>query len=305
MSLLNEARSGAEVGVPLRLEHRGAIDALLARLRYGLSEYCFANLYLFREIHQYRLVQSPFPLLLGTTYDGERHAMPLIPLREGQLEELFGYASCIYPLPKQAVEALAGGNLEVSWNEDDSDYLYEAVRLSRLAGTKLRSKRAQCERFCRFARPVVLALTAENVPRAQEVLDIWVRQLPAGRANADRDACAVALTHLAELGLEGLLITDGESKSYGFLITSRLSDGTLAVHFAKGDREIDGVYPFMFSQLGARTVRGYLNFEQDLGASGLRQAKRALDPVARLHKYRVRPRAAARGQIEERGHRLA
>jgi hypothetical protein len=282
-----------EAGEPLRLEHRAAIEPLLEQLRYGLSEYCFANLYLFREIHQYRLVDVPFPFLLGVTYDGERHAMPLLPLEPPHMETLFDHASCIYPMPKDVIGSMTLSSLDVSWNDADSDYVYDATRLSRLTGAKLRSKRAQAERFRGSAHPVLLPLSAENTPRAQDVLDTWMRQLPPGRANVDYNACARALRHFNDLSLEGILITDGGSKNYAFLIASRLSDGTLAVHFAKGDRDFEGVYPFMFSQLGVGTARGYLNFEQDLGLPGLRQAKRALAPAARLRKYRLRRRAAA------------
>jgi hypothetical protein len=43
----------------------------------------------------------------------------------------------------------------------------------------------------------------------------------------------------------------------------------------------------MFSRFAAAAGSTWLNFEQDLGKAGLRQAKRALDPVRLLRKCRL------------------
>jgi hypothetical protein len=161
------------------------------------------------------------------------------------------------------------------------------MKLARLAGAKSRSKRTQARQFFRSAHPAVMTLTSENLHRARELLDRWADQLPASRARGDYDACAEALTNFDELSLEGILVTDGANKNYSFLIASRLPDNSLAVHFAKGDRDIVGAYPFMYSQLAARVSPVHLNFEQDLGLLGLRQAKRALDPSAHILKCRL------------------
>jgi hypothetical protein len=279
-------------GQPLNLEDRERIDPLLSALDCPLSEYSFANLYLFREIHRYRLLQQPAPCILGVTYDGEAHAMPLVPLQSCEVPELLEHASCIYPLPREAAERAALPGFELRWNEADSDYVYRASRLASLEGAKLRTKRAQARSFEQSARPSVVPLNAGNLNGAWEVLELWARQVPRPTRTTDYDACSEALRNVDALGLSGLLVSDAMDRPCAFLLASRLGDQSAAVHFAKGNREYSGVYPYLFSQFAACAGVERLNFEQDLGASGLRQAKRALDPADQLRKYRLSRRQA-------------
>ncbi len=56
------------------------IDALYAPLKESgvfISEYSFANLYLFRTAHDYEVVFDREIFIRGTTYDGARYLMPL------------------------------------------------------------------------------------------------------------------------------------------------------------------------------------------------------------------------------------
>jgi hypothetical protein len=71
------------------------------------------------------------------------------------------------------------------------------------------------------------------------------------------------------------------------VVASRQGADTAVVHFAKADRTLEGVYPYLFSRFAAGAGATWLNFEQDLGKPGLRQAKRALDPVRTLRKCRL------------------
>src|SRR5882757_705769 len=120
--------------VPLSLGHRAVIEANLRRLDMPLSEYCFANLYLFRAVHGYSYVADEVPHILGSTYDGERHAMPLGPLGESEARRLLERSDCIYPVTESmALEAQSYG-LQARWNDDDSDYIYDAGRLAQLQG---------------------------------------------------------------------------------------------------------------------------------------------------------------------------
>lgn len=279
-------------GEPLTLAHRHRIEPLLAALQAPLSEYSFANLFLFRAAHQYRYSETPVPCVIGVTYDGQRHAMPLVPLDAGVVRALLEMATCIYPLP-EAIACLAlSDGLELHWNEADSDYLYAAARLARLDGAQLKNKRAQARTFKEQARPTIAPLTAANLHLARSVLELWAGQVPRARQSTDYEACSEALDNFEALSLAGLLVSDANDAPCAFLLARQLSNESLAVHFAKGNREYAGVYAYLFSEFAAHAGVEWLNFEQDLGAPGLRQAKRALDPAARLHKYRLARRSS-------------
>ena len=116
---------------------------------------------------------------------------------------------------------------------------------------------------------------------------MWAAQVGRSAAETDYAACREALACFAALGLHGLLVLDDAGVARGFLIAQSLGGSGAAIHFAKGDRNHPGVYPYMFSQYAARTSASWLNFEQDLGKPGLRQAKRALDPQRLSRKYRL------------------
>jgi uncharacterized protein len=271
----------------LSLAHRAVIEPLLRTIGSLFSEYSFANLYLFREVHRYAVVLRPVPHILGTTYDGVRHAMPLAPLSEHDLRELLKGAACIYPVGEEIACTAAAFGLSSRWNDDDSDYIYDSAKLASLGGRVLRSKRAQAAAFATASAPTIAALGKDNISDALSVLELWDRQVPRPRSLTDYFACREAVENFEALGIHGILVYDSAGVPRGFLLAQSLGSGSGAVHFAKGDREQPGVYPYMFSRYAERSCETWLNFEQDLGNPGLRRAKRALDPVRMLRKYRL------------------
>jgi hypothetical protein len=281
-------RPCAGQGEPLALAHGSLIEPLLAALDVPLSEYSFANLYLFRAVHDYRVRLDPIPHVLGVTYDGVRHAMPLVGCGRREIEMLLEHAACLYPLTQEmALEAAACAGVVAHWNEDDSDYTYDARRLASLAGTKLKDKRREAAAFEARARPYVEPLGSVNRHHAYEILERWTSQVARSKAQTDYDACREALDHQEALGMCGMLVLDDMGRPCAFLLARRIGKNGMAVHFAKGNRDYDGVYPYLFSRFAATAGASWLNFEQDLGKPGLRQAKRALDPVRQLRKLRL------------------
>ena len=124
------------------------------------------------------------------------------------------------------------------------------------------------------------------------MLDQWVRETDRPWRETDAAACREAIVHRAELGLFGLIMRNGPDSAaaaVGLIIAAALPDGSASILFAKALRSAPGAFPFMISafaqQHHGRFAR--LNFEQDLGRPGFRQAKRAYGPLRLLHKYRV------------------
>lgn len=276
-------------GEPLSLSHRPLIEPLLRELDLPLSEYSFANLYLFRAVHRYVLVFHPLPYVLGVTYDGVKHAMPLARFSGTDVGSLLEHASCIYPVTDEIAQGAAGFGLQSRWNDDDSDYTYDARKLAALEGRTLRPKRIEAEAFAAMARPSIAPIGAGDLDKAFDTLELWASQVDRAKADTDYHACREALANFEALGLSGIVISDSAGVPCAFLLAQSLGRNGAAVHFAKGNRNYPGVYTYMFSQFAARTGASWLNFEQDLGKPGLRQAKRALDPAAQLRKYRLLP----------------
>lgn len=280
----------------LTTELAPAIEPLLAtrRARLGaraLSDFSFANLYLFRAAHQYRWRGGAWPALRGVTYDGTGHVFPLFDLRAappGVIADLLTQADCFFPLAEADAAALPPGLFRCEARAQDADYLFPADNFRHYRGAALRKKRAQMNQFLALGAPSRCRLTPADVPQALEVLAAWLASRGKGAHEADAAPCSEALRLLERLGLEGTLYRQC-GRAVGFVITEALVPGVRVVRFAKGLDDHPGVYPFMFHDQGmADPGLQWLNFEQDLGLANFRQAKRAYAPWEQLPKYRVR-----------------
>jgi hypothetical protein len=285
MACVIRARADAiaqDDGEPLDLNHRDEIEQLIAAREQPLSEYCFANLYLFRSRHDYRFVRTPLPHIVGRTYDGRRHAMPLAAFDTGAARSLLASVDCLYPIG--AAEAAAASYTTATFNPDDSDYLYAPDELATLARAK--DKRRQAAHFDAAATPRLLIDDPGFGAAADIVLANWLAGSGKAPTETDHAECAAAIALAEPLRLQSALVVTRDGP-VAFLLASHLADGSKAVHFAKGIHAASGCSPWLFSRYAAACDAPRLNFEQDLGSPGFRRAKRALGPIGQLIKYRL------------------
>lgn len=261
------------------------IERVLGRAGEAPSEYCFANLFLFRERHAYRLCADPVPHIRGRTYDGKVHALPLAPVDRPTLDALQRSGiDCLYPLGTEP-SALVGNGWTTGWREADSDYCYDGAAMATLRFAKAR--RGQALHFARDSTPCFESWTDEVAAAARQVLDGWLADVGRVAQDTDYAECVKALAAAPLLGLEGGLVRTGSGEPVAFLLASVRDDRTRVVHFAKGRRNHSGAYPWMFAHYAEMTGAAMLNFEQDLGNPGLAQSKRAYLPTERRRKWRL------------------
>ena len=273
--------------VPLHVSMLPRLARQLALQPRGPSEYSLSNLYLYRARHAYALHEDHTgDAIVGITYDGKRHALPLGSLTPDRALSLLALADCIYPLDEEEAVALcAAAPLVMDFNSADSDYLYEAGNLARLKRAK--KKRAQARAFECMATPTIKPLDRDTIAEAEVVLQGWLADVMRPPGATDVVECREALSLLTELKLSGLVVL-AETAPVGLLIAGEGHDGERIIHFAKGRRQYAGVYPWMFSHFARQRDAGRINFEQDLGNAGLAQSKRAFAPAGQRHKFRVR-----------------
>jgi hypothetical protein len=74
-----------------------------------------------------------------------------------------------------------------------------------------------------------------------------------------------------------------------FTIGQMLNDDTAVVHIEKADPEIPGLYPVINQQFCENKWNHarFINREQDLGMSGLREAKLSYYPDHLVKKFRI------------------
>ncbi len=274
------------------LEHKDLLYDRLHAIEVPLAEYSFANVYLFRNKHSYRLVEDGGPpFIRGETYDGHSFVMPTVELPEldeGVLREWLREVDFIFPVAEEWLDGLEAKDFEQTYEDGDTDYVYETEKIAELSGRKLHRKRNMLRQFERRYEHEALPLTDERLDDARSVLEDWQGGMSVPPEETDYGPCSEALKLYDDLVLCGVIYY-AEGEPAGFIVGDELNDETFALHFAKGKREFRGIYEYMFSTFAELLPRRYrlLNFEQDLGIEALRRAKSAYNPDYLLKKYRV------------------
>ncbi len=282
---------------PLNLEHAGILKEKLKPVGNGLSEYCFANLFLFRRVHEYAvLLDNRTPLgVRGKTYDGTAFFMPLFDLTrmdEADLVRLIDAFGCLYPVGREDFDQLDPGRFRADHNPDDADYIFAADKLQTYSGRKLAPKRNLMKQFMAAHRVSSRPYHSDLKQDAETVLEQWQLENGNPRKTTDYYSVREALALSRELDLFGYIYYADEAPA-GFLLAGENVPGMCTVHFAKGGRRFKGIFPYMFNHFANAMADRFVfyNFEQDLGKANFRKNKQSYSPDRLLTKYRVRLRS--------------
>ena len=279
----------------IELQDKDLFDGLFRLISPRISEFTFANLYLFRHAHSYVLTSvAGIPVVLGRGYGGESYFLP--PLAEDPvpaLAPLFAagmtlYGVCDLFLPR----FLSGGSYEIVEDRDNFDYLYSRHELAELAGSRYRKKKNRLNYLLKRHQAVSETFREEHLDEALAVLAEWqrVRAEEGDRSVFLEVAAAEEAVRLRkELGLEGIVALE-DGKVSGFSLGERLNGDTAVCHFEKSDPFFEGLPQFLNREFCRTMFTGcvFVNREQDLGEPGLRTAKLSYHPVELVKKYRVR-----------------
>lgn len=276
---------------PLGLRHKDVLQPLLRAVTVPLSEYCFANLYLFRDSHGYEVLSDGELYIRGRTYDGLTCLMPTRPaadLDQRRLKELLREIDILFPVPEAWLGVFAPDEFDISFHEGDADYLYTVEKMSTLAGRKLHKKRNLLKQFVDGYRHEAHPLTNDRLADARAILEAWLLENGAAAGKTDYGPCREALDRYDELVLcGGIIYAEGEPA--GFVLGEEVNDETFVLHFAKAKTKFKGVYQFMFNSFAKVLPPKYrfLNLEQDLDRENLRVFKTSYVPDAMVRKARV------------------
>lgn len=288
--------TGADTGIRrecLGLEHFAAVKHSLRDLRHGLSEYSFANLYLFRGKHDYEVLFDEHIAIYGRTYDDRLYMMPLFDIAKvtnEYLMHLMRDVHFMFPIHEIQVGLCSKGHFTASYNPDDSDYLHESGKFSTYPGNHLRGKKSLANKFSRDYVPRSRPLDDSSRDDAISVLKQWQDQAGTPPESTDYLPCLEALMLREALELFGFVYYS-DARPCGFIIAEELTPEMCVLHFYKGERGFKGIYEYMFHHFACQYADRYryFNFEQDLGMPGLKTAKSQYVPDQLLKKYRVKP----------------
>jgi uncharacterized protein len=261
-------------------------------LKDGISEFTFANFYLFRNSYDYKVSSIPSG---GVVIEGVKEGkhffcMPCCPQDHEIFDELMKKHDYMKNFSESQVQ-LHRINLEargyiVQEDRDNFDYLYNRSDLAELTGKEYHKKRNLVNGFIASYECVQEPLKKANLADALDVLDQW---RAAKGYDGDYRAAKEGLELFEELGMRGAIYYIG-GKPVGWCLGEPLAKGRMfAVHFEKAIDSYKGIYQFINQAFAQSLPQTYnlINREQDLGNEGLRQAKMTYRPCGFVKKYRV------------------
>jgi len=274
----------------LSLDLRPILHPKFQALPEGISEFTFANIYLFRHTHNYRLSRLPNELLVisGQDADNPFFMLPFGLPEEKFLRELFGQYGLMKAVSQSQAVVLSERGYSIAEDRNNFDYLYAREQLVHLTGRKFHRKKNLVNVFIRNNRCQAKPLLEEYTDDALEVLEQWKIQLT---EPGDYLAAREALQKMWVLQLcGGIFYIEGRPVAY--CLGEELAQGKcFAIHFEKAvvEEKYTGIYQFINQAFAAVLPEKYeiINREQDLGSLGLRQAKESYSPIGFVKKYKA------------------
>ncbi len=272
----------------LTFEMRPILHPLFQNLKEGISEFTFANIYLFRKTHSYRIssLSSDQFIIAGTEGEENFFMAPFSVPEKKILEVLFKNYGSMKVVSEEQARVLENMGYEVEEDRDNFDYLYNTAELAALQGRKFHRKKNLANAFIRNFNYKGKPLLEEYIEDAIIILEKWRKQR---RDDGDYEAAKEALLRSEELVLcGGIYYVNGDPA--GYTLGEEIAGGTTyVIHFEKALSQFRGLYQFINMSFATILPEkyAYINREQDLGDEGLRQAKMSYRPTSFVKKYRV------------------
>jgi hypothetical protein len=278
----------------LGIQHKDLLFSRLKSIRTALSEYTFANLYLFRKNHEYEVLFSNNDeiFIKGRSYDGRTFLMPTTDIRtinSAFLKERMQSVDFLFPLPEEWLSPFQTPEFEITYAEGDADYVYTVEKMSTYAGRNLHKKRNLLKQFLELYPHDAKPLTNDRLDEARFVLKDWMSTSELNPGDTDYGPCLEALDRYEELIICGGIYY-ANNEPAGFVLGEELNEETFVLHFAKARTTFKGIYQYMFNNFAKilPPKYKYLNLEQDLDKENLRIFKSSYVPDAMIKKARVK-----------------
>ena len=274
------------------LTHRQFLAEQFHQLRLNISDYTFANVYLFRKVSHYEFLKKDCGVFISASNrQGQNYIMPLADLRVCCLDMLKGLLTAdnfFFPIPEEWLPYFPGNEFCATHDDSESDYIYLTKNMASFAGKTYHRHRNHLNQFFGLYRPEGRPISKANLPDAVAVLQQWQKESGNDEGKTDFALCQEALMQFEALALWGTIYYIADEPS-GFIIGEALNSEMLCLHFAKGSKKYHGIYEFMFNDTAIKLQDQYpyLNLEEDMGNANLRRTKKSYGPERILKKYRV------------------
>jgi len=204
------------------------------------------------------------------------------------LRKLQTQCDFFFPIHESWIEHFKQYNIEYSFSDGDTDYIYTSDKMQNYHGRKLHKKRNLLKQFNENYNAVAFEMNKDNLKDAKAILEEWLEMSGMTKEETDYYACCEALNKYNDLCVCGGIYYVDE-KPIGFVLGEELTENTYVLHFAKGLTSYKGIYQYLYNNFANILPKRYefINFEQDLGKMALRMAKTSYIPDRLEKKYRM------------------
>ena len=261
-------------------------------MNLNLSDYSFANIYLFRKVCRYEVITRDCGTFISAYNRGNQNYIMPLDSPEGcsidTFRDLLDRDRFFFPIPEEWLPLFPTDVFDVTWDDSESDYIFQSSSLASFAGKTFTRHRNHLNQFFGAYRPEDHLMSSENITDGIEILNQWQKESPLTEGRTDYAVCKEALQRFTELALWGTIYYI-EKKPAGFIIGEALNADMFCLHFAKASKAYHGIYEFMFNDTAKKMEERYryLNFEEDMGDKNLRKTKSSYGPERVIKKYRV------------------
>ena len=282
------------------IEDRDLINSFLKEEESRNCEMVFANIYLWsRTVYpvKYAIIEDTICFLSegqgkSVTFPvGKGDKKKVISILKEEWEKS-GEEFRMHLIKKEQFEVLQemyGAQVQIEYDRDIADYVYETEKLINLSGKKYHGKKNHINRFMATHEDWKYeSITEENVEECIEMAKEWGQLNGCDQdtnKNAELQVTIMGLKMLKELELKGGLIR-AEGKVIAFTFGQPISSDTFGVHVEKAFAHIQGAYPLINREFlkAEASWYTYVNREEDTGSDGLRKAKLSYHPVFLIEK---------------------
>lgn len=219
-----------------------------------------------------------------------------------------GLDATLYTVPKTVAHALKDHeDFEVVEDVDNHDYVISvntlAMTNNALPGVKKNKiKRFETEYGRRTSYCPIDLKDPKNIQEMRGMLERWSSSTPRDSIDIITELSALekSFKYAAELPIQAFgSYIDGQLEA--FSIFEQTDKKSVILHFDKANKEYVGIFEHLKHNLAKHLAAmdiELINYGQDLGVEGLRNAKLSYEPVGYLKKYTVHSRVKP-GQHQE------
>lgn len=288
----------------IKLKDKDFFDQMFKEVQPKISDYTFANLFIWRAILQTRisLLYENICVQMRDIH-GKNIFTPVIGgiQLKACIDACLNYAKSnwkevhfdLYTQEELELFKLYYPTAPIQLDRQASDYVYTTTDLINLRGKKYDGKRNHIRHFKEKHEFVYKEMEPKHIAGCKKFLEKWYRQYGAhweGPLSLRQEiaACKEALENLKVLELRGGII-EINKEIVGFALGEPLNKSTFVIHFEKTDKRYKGLPAVMNQEFVAHECHEYkyVNREEDMGEPGLRASKLSYHPAFLVDKYYI------------------